>query len=56
MYGVWVEYDGCSNEAAPRFKGTHEQCLNFMRRRRAPKHCTWSLVSTETGRAVSYML
>lgn len=55
MYQVFVEYDGCINSPAS-FEGTHQQCISFMRRKRAPKLCNWSLVSKETGRCVSYVI
>jgi hypothetical protein len=55
MYQVFVEYDGCINEL-PRFEGTHEQCISYMRNHNAPRRCEWALVNKETGRCVSYML
>ena len=54
-YQVFVEYDGCINDPVS-FEGTHVQCIAFMRLRRAPKLCNWSLVNKETRRCVSYML
>ena len=55
MYEVYVEYDGCINDAA-RFKGTHAECITYMRKHRAPRQCSWALVDTATRRCVSYML
>ena len=55
MYQVFAEYDGCINSPAS-FEGTHEQCLSFMRKRRAPKHCEWALVDKATNRCVSFVL
>ena len=55
MYEVFVEYDGCINEAA-RFKGTHAECIAYMRKHRAPRKCSWALVNTATRQCVSYML
>lgn len=55
MFQVFIEYDGCINSPVS-FEGTREQCLAFMRRRRAPRLCNWSLVDKATGRCVSYVL
>jgi len=58
MYEVWSDYDGCRVDSVPRFMGTHDACLRFMRRKNPPRGYDrlWNLVSMETGRAVSYML
>lgn len=58
MYQVWSDYDGCRVDEVPRFTGTHEACLRYMRTHRPPRGYDrdWNLVSLETGRAVSYVL
>jgi hypothetical protein len=57
-YQVWSDYDGCRVDNAPRFVGTHEQCIAFMRRRSPPRGYDrdWNLVNATTNRCVSYVL
>ena len=58
MYEVWSDYDGCRVDSAPRFTGTHDECLTYMRKYVPPRGYDrdWNLVNKQTGRAVSYML
>lgn len=53
MYEVHVEYDGCLN-GKPRFTGTYDACIGYMRTRRPPRLCQWALVDCATRRCVSF--
>lgn len=55
-HNVVVTYDGCLTDMAPVYRGTYQQCVDYIATHRAPAGCHLDIKSLRTGRLVSYVV
>ncbi len=63
-YQVELSYDGCNNDSdKPLYKGTYEQCVNYLRNMSVKKWNRYvedgyefDIINLSTGRLCSYVL